>query len=345
MGAGTHWITPVVAVILLGGAVTAYLLRIRLPRDENAAGLVALAGMTWRDFINVVLGALTRRGYTRVFDEDATRDDSEYILEREGKRWLLSCKHGSAFVVGSATMTEMASIIRLNNLAGGLLLTQGRVADDTRPVAALQHIELLDGPTLWPELRDLIPAEQRRAIETDARRRARKQIVLVWLLALLAIVVLVFILRGSDDGDRAAAATPAAEAPTIATPAPVAQPQSPEQRPAAATPPAAMLPPARPAPAPGPSAGIAASAENDPATLERQRSDIASAISTLPMVDRAIWSTQSTLQVYLLRAQGDAKADICPLLERYPALAASRVQLTPPAGSDAPVRFIQCRMY
>ena len=338
MGAGTHWVIPLIAVVLLGAAITAYLFKVRLPRDENAAGLSALAGMSWRDFINVVLGALTRRGYARVFDEDATRDDSEYILEREGRRWLLSCKHGSAFVLGSSTLTEMADTIRLHGLAGGLLLTQGRVSDDARPVAKLQHIELLDGPTLWPELRDLVPAEQRLGIETEARQRARKQVLLVWLLALLVAIVMIAALSGGDgSSDTApaapapAAATPAVATPTPAAPASASQATAPAPAPAIAD----IDPSMRPAPAD----------VSDPVVLERQRGDVASAISTLPEVDRAIWATQSTLQVYLLRVDGDAKDDICPLIERYPALASSRVQLTPPPESGVPVRFLQCRMY
>ena len=341
MGAGTHWVIPLIVVVLLGAAITLYLFKVRLPRDENAAGLLALAGMSWRDFINVVLGALTRRGYARVFDEDATRDDSEYILEREGRRWLLSCKHGSAFVLGSSTLTEMADTIRLHGLAGGLLLTQGRVSDDARPVAKLQHIELLDGPTLWPELRDLVPVEQRLGIEADARQRARKQVLLVWLVALLVAIVMIAALSGGDESSDTASATtstpaPAASTPVPAAPTPAAPPSdSPAAAPAPAPAIAAIDPSTRPAPAD----------VSDPAVLERQRADIASAISTLPEVDRAIWATQSTLQVYLLRVEGDAKDDICPLVERYPALASSRVQLTPPPESGLPVRFLQCRTY
>ena len=41
----------------------------------------------------------------------------------------------------------------------------------------------------------------------------------------------------------------------------------------------------------------------------------------------------------------DIEAALCPLLERYPELAASRVQLQPPPGSQKPVRFRQCRSY
>jgi restriction system protein len=63
------------------------------------------------------------------------------------------------------------------------------------------------------------------------------------------------------------------------------------------------------------------------------------------MVDRAVWTTQSTLEVFLLETDSDAIPSICPLVERYPALASSRIQLTPPPGSQAPVRFRQCRVY
>src|SRR3546814_9248585 len=63
------------------------------------------------------------------------------------------------------------------------------------------------------------------------------------------------------------------------------------------------------------------------------------------MVDRAVWSTQSTLQVFLLDGRGNAFDHICPLVVRYDALASSRIQLTPPPGSELPTRFRQCRSY
>lgn len=84
---------------------------------------------------------------------------------------------------------------------------------------------------------------------------------------------------------------------------------------------------------------------SDPAVLDRRRAETANAISTLAGVDRAIWSTQSTLLVYLATENADPIGALCPLLERYPELAASRVQLQPPQGSDKPVRFKQCRSY
>ena len=92
-------------------------------------------------------------------------------------------------------------------------------------------------------------------------------------------------------------------------------------------------------------APISAPPTDDAPALEKQREDVADAISTLPMVDRAVWSTQSTLQVFLLDGRGDAFDQICPLVIRYDALASSRIQLTPPPGSEVPTRFRQCRSY
>ena len=83
----------------------------------------------------------------------------------------------------------------------------------------------------------------------------------------------------------------------------------------------------------------------DPVALERRRKETANAISTLFGVDRALWSTQSTLLVYLSAEEADPSSELCPLLERYPELAASRVQLQPPPGSQKSVRFKQCRSY
>ena len=90
-----------------------------------------------------------------------------------------------------------------------------------------------------------------------------------------------------------------------------------------------------------PEAGVPA----DPAALHRRRQQAARDIDAVPQVQRALWSTESTLLVYLQRDQPDPKPALCRILERYDELAASRIQLQPPDGSGKAVRFIQCRAY
>lgn len=314
----SHWIVALAIFTVIGGAGTWYFRSIVQRRDRLAAGIDALSALSWRNFIHLVLQDLGRRGYARVLDHDAPSGDNDYILAHEGKRYLLSCKHGSAYVLGKPAVAEFASSIRFANAHGGILATQGHVADDARPAAALQNIELLDGAALWPELRDLLKPEQLDTIAADAYQKARQRSLLSWLLALLAGVAVFLLLPTSDHSAADAGANAQAT-------------DDPTARLIAPAPPDAPLPTI---PAPANEAG-----------LQKQREEVAAAITKLPLVERAIWSTPSTLQVYLRDANGDPISQLCPLLVRYDALAPSRIQLTPPHGSTAQTRFRQCRSY
>ncbi|RFP61117.1 restriction endonuclease [Luteimonas weifangensis] len=321
--AGSNWLAAIVMFALLGGAATIYLRRFRLPREETAAGIAALAGMRWRDFIHLLLAALNKRGYERVFDPDAaSADESDYLLERDGRRWLLSCKHGAAYVLGPAAITELANNIRMRGAEGGLLVTPGQFEAEAVRLAAAQGIELLDGARLWPELRPLISAEQRAAVTAPALANMRRQFVLAWTGALLVAVVLLLLppREVAPDAGATSASTRATAAARTAAPA--------------------MSPAAT-------ASGIAAASAppTDPAQLEQRRREVTRVVGTLPKVDRALWSTQSTLLVYLLDQNADPMPEICPLLEHYEELRASRIQLQPPSGSTRPVRFLQCHTY
>ena len=320
MSGWAGWLIPIACFLLIGVSASLYLHRIRLPREESAAGVAALAGMRWRDFIHLVLDALIRRGYERVFEPQAAGEEGDYVLERDGQRFLLSSKHGAAYVLGSTAIAEFANVIRMRGAAGGLLVTPGQFAPEARPLARAQRIELLDGPTLWPELRPLLPEAQRAVVSAPSQARTRRQTILAWSGALV-VGAAVFVLGHREDN---------IESPTTIAPSRVL----------ASTP---AMTPARKAPESVVSA--APQPEDDAASLLRHRSEVAAMISTLPGIDRANWETQSTLLVHLLDDQTDPLPMICPQLERYEALAATRLQLQPPQGSVRPVRFVQCRAY
>lgn len=313
MSGWINWLIPFAAALLLGAAATFYIRRISLPREETEAGIAALADMRWRDFIHLVLGALGQRGYERVFNRETASADSDFVLERDGKRWLLSSSHGATYMLGSTAIAEFGNEIRLIGAAGGLLASPGHFAGEAHALAAVHRIELLDGPTLWPELQPLLTTEQRTAIAAGPQARAHRHLIIAWGGALVLGVALLLI-----------------DMPEVGKPDMIDRPVA-----AVASPP------------PGTAvASIDRSATaGDPRTLEQRRNAVAQAISTLPMVDRAIWATQSTLLVHLADAHGDPLSTICPLLERDAELRATRIQLQPPAGSMQPVRFVQCRAY
>lgn len=315
------WLAPVVLCLLLGFGATFYLQRIRLPHEETAAGIAALAGMRWRDFMHLVLAAMNARGYERVFVPHSTGgEESDYLLERDGQRWLLSSKHGTAYVLGSSTIAEFAREIRMRGAAGGLMVTPGRFAPEAMNLARTQRIELLDGPALWPELRPLLPEAQREEVSGPSREQLRRQLWVAWGASVLVGVVAFLALQQAAPPDEQIETVTTASASASRTPVATVEAAQAVSAPAAAVP-------------------------TSPQELERRRKDLATAVSTLPGIDKALWSTQSTLLVYLSEDLPEPMSAICPLLERYDELAASRVQLQPPAGSTHPVRFLQCRAY
>lgn len=325
MGTLISLLLALVVAVAIGAGATWYLRHVRLPREETAEGIAALADMRWRDFIKLVLDVLAGRGFARINDPEAASDEADIPLERDGETWLLSSKHGASYVLGSGDLAEFANNMRMRGAQGGLLVTPGIFAPEARRFAEPQRIELLDGPALWPELRERLPEAQRAAIGAKARIRARQHSWFGWLLGVIAGATLFLLVHG--EGGSSSQAGPSTR--VAATP----------------TPQAAAKPAAKPA-TPAAKGDIwPAPRDVDTATTEKDRTEAARAIGSLPMVSRALWSSQSTLLVYLDHTGTDAKSAICPLLERYPELVASRVQLQPPDGSGEAVRFFQCRAY
>lgn len=324
MAAWTGWLIPIAVALLLGFAATYYLRSIRLPREERTAGIASLADMRWRSFIQLVMQALDQRGYTRVADSSHMSNDGDYLLEREGERWLLSSRHGTSSLLEKHTLAEFASDMRMRGAAGGLLVTPGKFAAEIVQQAKTQRIQLLDGPTLWPELSILLPKEQSAAAVAPARAQIKQHLLLAWAGAAVIGLALAWLLGRANPAQQI-----------------VSQPVG---NPSAGIPASGSGTQEPPAVANSLSPGIDASAApSNAAELARRRSEVVSLVSTLPKVDRAAWSTQSTLLIYLGDENANPVSELCPILEHYDELRTSRLQLQPPQGSSKPVRFLQCR--
>lgn len=312
---------------LSGFGLTAWLRRNQAARPAPAPterSADELSKLRWRDFAKLVLQVMHARGY-RVAAEDGLpadgipTDGSDIVLERDGARTLLSCKYGSASIVGAQALLGLAKSATLRGTGDVIVVSPGRFDEEAARIARQQSIELIDGPSLWPEVRPYVTTAQAPAAAAaePSNAPALKTLGLAWCAAAIIGGLAWMLAQGMQ---------PAAE----------------EEVPQIIAPPQAAAHPARSMPE---AAAPASAVPADPAALEARRREAANTITTLFGVDRALWSTQSTLLVYLSAEDADPTTDLCPLLERYPELAASRVQLQPPAGSSRPVRFKQCRTY
>ena len=317
------WLFGLAITLLVGAAATAYLWLIRRRDDETAAGLLALAGMRWRDFSRLVLEAMELRGLVRIpsAHEENQEHSSSFMLSGDGKRQLLACKHGSAYRIGSAAVDEFASEIRLRSTQGGILVTEGTLDKDGLEKAERHNIEIIDGPRLWPTVKPMVEGKLQQRIVGNASARARRHIAIAWLGSVTLGLAVALVFPSVLNPTSTSIAAPVAAKPATA---------------AAPTTTAAALPTTK-------AASVATTpAEVTEADTEKHRAEISRKLSKVPGISRGVWISKSTLEIDRAVTEQEAWPLVCNQLHAYPDLALTRVQMNPPPGSDEQVRWRQC---
>lgn len=310
------FVIGLLCALIVGAGATLYFWGVRRRHDESATGVLALSAMRWREFAGLVADMMLRRGYSPVEQHPlGSSDQSDIVLQRDGVLCVVSCKHGSAYRLGGNAVDDLVNSISLNGAGEGIMVTPGVIAPEALQRAREKRIELIDGRKLWPEIAPLVPEPLRKQVEEAAAARAKRSIGFGWLAAVAfgAAAALLLSGRGSNDASTVPGTTTAA-------------PASPTAAKAAPTIPAETTAPT-------------------PLQAEQRRRDAASAIAALPGVERAVWSTQSTLALDVSNDRADLWGGICGIIDKYEELRATRVQINPPPGSDVPVRFKQCHAY
>jgi len=301
------------AAIVFGGAATAYIRWIHRPRLETSAGLKIVAGMRWREFSQLVVEALRERGFEAESQDHRPHrgHQADLVLRRDGRTWLLACKQGAEYRITPAVLAEFSKSMRLNAASNGVMATPGRVDADARKQAG--EIELIDGFALWPLLKPRLPASVRDSVAGAAQGRSLRYVMFAWFIAIVLGAGVAWMMPApiNPTGPSTGAGRVAQRPPPIKT--------------VADTP--VVLAPA-------------------PLSDKEQREKVRQEVSNLPGIDRAMWSTPSTLLIYLGDDTGaDRLASICAVMERHDALRASRLQLQPVPGSMRAVRFLQCKAF
>lgn len=338
------WILALLLAVVVWSLAAAYFWLVKRRRKETKLGLNALAGMHWRDFSEIVRRALhEQRGLQDITGEPdhSLEPSSDFLMQDEKhQRYLVSCKHGRAYRIGTAAVNELGAAARLAGARGGILITEGRIERDGRATADKQSVEVLDGTLLWPMLQPYLPGDVESRVKNEARREAVRRISIAALgsLTLGLIVGMGYLTSRLDQGETPTATAPAG----TTTPAPVA--------PDAATPVAAEGAPARPEaekPAPvaqgnNPNSILGTVADPDPETLARYQRELSALVGQQTGVLNAFWQTRQTLAVNRSAEIDEIWPQICHQVKRYPALRTVRIQLNPRLGTEEPVRWRQC---
>ncbi len=328
------WILALLSALLICTLAVVYLWWVKRRQTEMRLGLQALAGMHWREFSTLIKRMLSeQRGLREVHDadEDVREPRSDFVLSDGPNTWLVWCKHGLAYRIGTAAVNELGAATRLGGAKGGLLITEGRVERDGLAAAEKQAVEVLDGPRLWPLLQPYLPGDIESRVRASARHEAVRRIAISALGAVTVGLLVGVSLQGLHADAPAGAAEPAAAA---AASTPVAAPAA---KAAAASAPAA------------PAAHTSNDSRSDPnpdaATLERYQSDLARALAGQSGIASGVWLTRQTLAINRTGDLEQVWPRVCQEVLRYPALRTVRVQLNARPGVDEPVRWRQCATY
>ncbi|PWI03781.1 restriction endonuclease [Stenotrophomonas maltophilia] len=333
------WILALLSALLTCSLAVVYLWWIKRRQKEMQLGLQALAGMHWREFSVLVKRMLReQRGLRELNDpaEESREPSSDFLLSDGPNQWLVSCKHGLAYRIGTAAVNELGAAARLAGAKGGVLLTEGRMERDGRSAAEKQAVEVLDGPRLWPLLQPYLPAEIETRVRASARHEALRRIAIAALGAVKLGLLVGLSLQGLHVQDTA----PVAE--VADTPAPVAP--AVEAAPEPAPPPATTPPAAAPAPA-APSADARSNPNPDAATLERFQADLSRALAGKTGIASGVWLTRQTLAINRTGELDAVWPQVCEEVLHYPALRNVRIQLNARPGVEGPVRWRQCATY
>lgn len=341
------WIAAVVTTVVALLASTWWFGIHRRRLAENTAGVKALAGMKWRECAGLVLQAMAEKGYTELPSSRQPGDGgAEFLLVKENERCLLGYKHGTAYRLGEANVRDFANAVQLQGATSGMLVTLGSAEGFARDLARRYGVDLVDGRSLWPQVEPFAPAHLVEDIRHQAAAGIRRgqQMGLVGSLV-LGLVVFGLAQLGADEVPL----PPVAGLPS-ATGAPATE--------AAAAPAPAEAPAAAPAPvqpefedeasrqASDAIKELAAVAQLSDEERALRRREAAAQVAELEQVDRAHWSTQSTLTVALVREDGIDTGVVnqaCAILVAYEELRYTRLQIEPPANSTVPVRWRQCQ--
>jgi len=321
----TALIPAIVIAVILGAIGSLYFGNIQRRRDEADAGIRALSGMRWREFSHFVLDAMRHRGYDVLTsaDEADRGQQTEFLLQRNGERALLSCKHGSAYRLTRQSVSEFGASMKFQGAISGLLITPGTIEPDARRPAESAHIELIDGKALWPEIAPLLPQALKDEVQNIAGQRARRSVLISWLGAAVAGIAIAFVVAASLPPPEAKPdVTVLRDVPQAPHSATVAAPKA--EAPVGISAPSTVV--------------VAATEEEE----DKQRAEVVRMVGTLPGVDRAVWTTKSTLQVFVDETSTQRFDEICTVLMHYANLRTSRVHLQPPENSQQLVRFKQC---
>jgi hypothetical protein len=287
--------------------------RVQKAREVTAIGIEVLAARSWREAMNLMVKALEVDGIVASAEltDPAAAPSGERVLRRGNRSVLLVYKHGTTYRIGQAAVRDVELRREKAGIDEALLATLGQVDDEAKTAAKTMGVELLDAAGVWQKVESLLEERVRADVAREAEEKVRGPRTMATLGATFLGVVIVFF--GSQTGERLATFGETSATPSTAT----AQQQN-SANPAAQN--ATTTEDNQP--------GIEVPAMSEEAAASVRRAALAQSVMDVSGVERASWSTSTTLVISLSpRVSAESATDaICAMATLYPEVRESRLQ-------------------
>jgi len=140
-----------VPVGLLIGAIIGYFKQLQAKSlvISAQANPKTISEMSWREFERLVGEAFRQRGFTVTgFGGSGPDGGIDLALMKDGKRYLVQCKHWRKDQAGVTVVRELNGVMAAASAPGGYVVTGGQFTREAREFAKGTTIELLDGEAL-----------------------------------------------------------------------------------------------------------------------------------------------------------------------------------------------------
>ena len=109
----------------------------------------AITSMSWRDFERLVGEAFRRQGFVvSGFGRQGPDGGVDLGLTKDGRRFLVQCKHWRKRQVGVTVVRELNGVVSAQAVDGGFVVTGGEFTQEARHFANACGLKLIDGPAL-----------------------------------------------------------------------------------------------------------------------------------------------------------------------------------------------------
>ena len=116
---------------------------------RTSPSIDAIRRLDWLDFEKLVAAACQRQGFTVKHTGGRVPDGGvDVVLTKDGKTYLVQCKHWKAYKVSVQPVRELAGVISAEKAAGGFFVTTGVFTDAAKVFGKQAGLVLIAGNEL-----------------------------------------------------------------------------------------------------------------------------------------------------------------------------------------------------